>query len=149
MMIAGLAVTAGVAGRLPGPLFAFARLMPSSARSSVGALVLTILASPASSGASRRSPQSDVAAPGFRRSLADAWSDPRARLFTIFVFVSMLAFSAQDLILEPFAGLVFGLAAGETTQLAGLQHGGVFVGMVITGLVGGLGRLAPKSALRT
>ena len=39
--------------------------------------------------------------------LAEIWADPLARRFTVFVFVSMLAYSAQELILEPFAGLVF------------------------------------------
>ena len=61
--------------------------------------------------------------------LADVWTDPQARLFTIFVFISMLAYSAQALILEPFAGLVFGRTPGESTQLAGVQHAGVLLGM--------------------
>jgi len=81
----------------------------------------------------------DATAPvPFRVSLADAWADPQARIFTLFVFVSMLAYSAQDLILEPFAGLVFGMSPGETTTLSGLQHGGVFAGMVLTGAAGTL-----------
>ena len=54
----------------------------------------------------------------------------------MFVFVSMLAFSAQDLILEPFAGSVFGLTPGATTQLSGLQHGGVLLGMIAAALAG-------------
>ena len=74
----------------------------------------------------------------FRDSLADAWADPQARLFTIFVFVSMLAYSMQDLILEPFAGLVFGMTPGETTGLSGIQNGGVFAGMVLVGVAGSL-----------
>ena len=47
----------------------------------------------------------------------------------------MLAYSAQDLILEPFAGAVFGWTPGESTQLAGTQHGGVFVGMLLVAVV--------------
>ncbi len=43
---------------------------------------------------------------------AEVWAEPQARRFTIFVFVSMLAYSAQDLILEPFAGIVFGMTPG-------------------------------------
>ena len=43
----------------------------------------------------------------------------------------MLAYSAQDLILEPFAGLVFGFTPGESTSLAGVQHGGVLAGMLL------------------
>ncbi len=42
----------------------------------------------------------------------------------------MLAYGAQELLVEPFAGLVFGMSPGSTTKLAGLQHGGVLTGMV-------------------
>ena len=48
----------------------------------------------------------------------------------------MLAYSAQDLILEPFAGAVFGYSPGESTQLAGLQHGGAFAGMLLAAFAG-------------
>ena len=71
--------------------------------------------------------------------MAEVWSEPTARHFTIFVFVSMLAFSAQDLILEPFAGSVFGLTPGASTQLSGLQHGGVLLGMLTVAFAGSSG----------
>ena len=48
----------------------------------------------------------------------------------------MLAYSAQDLILEPFAGAVFGFTPGESTQLSGVQHGGVLAGMLLAALAG-------------
>jgi BCD family chlorophyll transporter-like MFS transporter len=72
----------------------------------------------------------------FMRTLKAVWQEPEARHFTIFVFVSMLAFSAQDLILEPFAGSVFGLTPGESTQLSGLQHSGILVGMLLVAAAG-------------
>ena len=54
----------------------------------------------------------------------------------------MLAYSAQDLILEPFGGAVFGLSLGETTKLSGVQHGGVLVGMLLVAAAGsGIGGL--------
>ena len=60
-----------------------------------------------------------------------------ARRFTVFVFLSMLAYSMQDLILEPFAGLIFGLSPGESTKTVGQFHqGGILIGMIIAGLVG-------------
>jgi BCD family chlorophyll transporter-like MFS transporter len=68
--------------------------------------------------------------------LAQVWSEPAARRFTVFVFLSMLAYSLQDLILEPYAGLVFGFTPGESTQLASVQHGGVLVGMICVALSG-------------
>ena len=55
----------------------------------------------------------------FRDALRDVWSEPRARQFTVFVFVSMLAYSAQDLILEPFAGTLFGYYAGPIDATVG------------------------------
>ncbi len=82
-----------------------------------------------------------AANPPFMKALGQIWDEPEARNFTIFIFVSMLAYSAQDLILEPFAGTVFGYTPGESTQLASFQHGGVLAGMLLIGalatLVGG------------
>ena len=72
----------------------------------------------------------------FRLALAQAWADPQARLFTVFVFLSMLAYSSQDLILEPFAGAIFGMSPGETTQLSGVHHSGVLGGMLLVALAG-------------
>jgi BCD family chlorophyll transporter-like MFS transporter len=48
----------------------------------------------------------------------------------------MLAYSAQDLILEPFAGFRFGFTPGESTQLSGLQHGGTLAGMLLAAMAG-------------
>ena len=42
----------------------------------------------------------------------------------------MLAYSTQELLVEPFAGLAFGMTPGATTKLAGVQHGGVLLGML-------------------
>jgi MFS transporter, BCD family, chlorophyll transporter len=71
----------------------------------------------------------------FVQGLMDVWAEPKARRFAIFIFVSMLAYSAQDLILEPFAGAVFGMTPGETTQLSGVQHGGSLIGMILVPVV--------------
>ncbi len=75
-------------------------------------------------------------------------ADPVARTFTIFVFVSMLAYSAQELILEPYAGLVFAMSPGATTKLAGLQHGGVLAGMLLVAAVTLAARGTPLASLR-
>jgi MFS transporter, BCD family, chlorophyll transporter len=50
----------------------------------------------------------------------------------------MLAYSAQDLILEPFAGTVFSFTPGQTTKLSGVQHGGTLIGMALVPLIGAL-----------
>ena len=42
----------------------------------------------------------------------------------------MTAYFMQELILEPYAGLVFGFTPGQSTALSGAQNGGVFLGML-------------------
>jgi len=52
----------------------------------------------------------------------------------------MTAYFMQELILEPYAGLVFGLTPGQSTSLSGAQNGGVFLGMLAVGIAAtGLG----------
>lgn len=73
---------------------------------------------------------------GFKQALALLWRDDQARLFTFFVFTSMLAYSAQDLVLEPFAGFIYHYTPGQTTQLSGTLHASVLVGMLMLALIG-------------
>jgi BCD family chlorophyll transporter-like MFS transporter len=47
--------------------------------------------------------------------------------------MSMLAYSMQDMILEPFAGLMFAYTPGQSTSLSGIQHQGVLAGMILVG----------------
>jgi BCD family chlorophyll transporter-like MFS transporter len=83
----------------------------------------------------------------FAAALHAVWSEPQARGFTLFVFVSMLAYSAQELLLEPFCGLVFGYSLGDSARLSGLWHGAAFMGMVCIGIACSAGQ-RPVSALR-
>ena len=71
----------------------------------------------------------------FMDGLREVWSERKARNFTIFVFLSMTAYFMQELILEPYAGLVFGFTPGESTSLSGAQNGGVFLGMLSVGIL--------------
>lgn len=138
MMIVGFAVTAGVAGKLLDP-YSPARLIAVTAGVSVLAVLLTCIATWRLEGAAtaERATAAEVAQqPAFREALAQVWAEPVARQFTVFVFISMLAYSAQDLILEPFAGSVFGFTPGESTGLSGVQHGGVLVGMLAAAFAG-------------
>ncbi len=139
MMIAGFAVTALTAGKFLDP-FSFGRLVAVTAVVCVIAMLVTLLAvrgiEPSATTASDSADPAPQVARAFIPSLKETWSDARARLFTIFIFMSMLAYSMQDLILEPFAGIVFGYTPGQTTSLSGLHHGGVFVGMIAIGICG-------------
>ncbi len=136
MMIFGLAATAGISGQLLDP-YSPERLLVISAVISVCALITTTLALYKLEGAAGSiNPNSQAESlekqkPSFRQALSQVWAESHARRFTVFVFISMLAFSAQDLILEPFAGIVFGFTPGETTKLSGLQHAGVLCGMIL------------------
>lgn len=79
----------------------------------------------------------DAPPPDFRAALAEIWHEQAARRFTIFIFVSMIAFSMQDLILEPFTGLIFDLSPGESTKTVGQFHqGGILIGMILAGIGG-------------
>ena len=136
MMIFGLAFTAVMAGKLLDP-FSPARLVAVMAGVCSLAFVAALLALYRVEGREAAAEtQAEPAPPPFRQALAQVWAEPEARRFTIFIFVSMLAFSAQDLILEPFAGTVFGWTPGQTTQLSGLQHGGVLAGMILVAIAG-------------
>ena len=137
MMIFGFAITAGIAGKLLDP-YTPARLVAVTASVAAIAVTVTLLALAGLEGRVRSAPPAaEAEKPRFREALVQVWSEPAARQFTVFVFVSMLAYSAQDLILEPFAGSVYGYTPGESTQLSGVQHGGALVGMLLAALAGG------------
>jgi MFS transporter, BCD family, chlorophyll transporter len=139
MMIMGFVVTATTAGHFLDP-FSLERLVVVTSVVSVIAFSVTVLAlygieGSALSRSERRT--SDAPKMPFREALREVWAESQARRFTVFVFISMLAYSAQDLILEPFAGIVFGFTPGETTKLSGLQNAGVLLGMILVGVAGG------------
>ena len=139
MMVAGIVVAAGVSGSFLDP-FSEARL---AIVTSMVVLVAFCVAMLALRGLERNSlpvengRNSNIEA-NFTQVLRDISQDQQARRFTYFVFISMLAYSMQDLILEPFAGFIFGMTPGESTQLAGVQHSGILLGMLVAGLGGSL-----------
>jgi BCD family chlorophyll transporter-like MFS transporter len=135
MMIVGFAVTASIAGRLLDP-FSPARLIEVTSGVSLIAFVLAVVALRGIEAAPVAPPEAEGAKPAFSAVLREVWSDATARRFTVFVFVSMLAYSAADLILEPFAGEVFGRSIGQSTALAGLQNAGTLGGMVVMAIFG-------------
>ncbi|GEO82652.1 BCD family MFS transporter [Pararhodospirillum oryzae] len=154
MMIAGFAITAGASGHFLSP-YSPERLVAVCGVVAAVALVVTVLAL---LGVERKTPAVDSTsaleasepAPKipFREALPQVWGEKSTRGFAVFVFLSMLAYSAQDLILEPFGGLVFNMEIGETTKLSGLQHSGVFVGMLLVGIAGSVLRGTRLGSLR-
>jgi MFS transporter, BCD family, chlorophyll transporter len=139
MMIMGFALTAITVGKLLDP-YTPERLIELCSMLSVCVVLITAAClwrleghvDSASTASDER-----MTAEKFKQALHRVWGEAQARTFTIFVFLSMLAYSAQDLILEPFAGSIFGMTPGETTQLSGLHHSAVLCGMLCVAMVGG------------
>ncbi|MBY0520764.1 MAG: BCD family MFS transporter [Sphingomonas sp.] len=137
MMIVGIVITANVAGRLIDP-FTPQRLALVAGGVAGGAFLISLIGiwgvegapAPIVASANALPPQS------FGDAVREMLAEPEARHFTAFVFLAMLAYSMQDLILEPFAGLVFGMTPGQSTQLSGTQHSGVLLGMILVGVGG-------------
>lgn len=132
MMIFGIAVTAGTVGVFLDP-YSHSLLLKIVAFVAGGAILMTVLAV---WGVERGLVVVHDSQPmRFREGLAEIWSETSARHFTVFVFLSMTAYFMQELILEPYAGLVFGFTPGQSTSLSGVQNGGVFLGMLAVGIV--------------
>jgi len=132
MMIVGIIIAAGTAGKLLDP-FSVDRLFAVVGGVALVAFVVATLGVWGIEGRPLATTPSTAASGDFAAALREIWADPEARGFTVFVFMSMLAYSMQDMILEPFAGLMFGMTPGQSTSLSGIQHGGVLAGMVLVG----------------
>ena len=152
MMIAGFVVTTIVAAGMLEP-YSHARLVEVTAIVSLVAFAVACLAVAgverrAFAGAARAGPASAAvpvagapaggASTRFADALAEVWAEPAARRFAVFVFVSMLAYSAQDLVLEPWAGAVHGATPAESTRLSGNHHAGVLLGLVAVAVATGI-----------
>lgn len=132
MMIFGIAVTAGIVGQLIDPYTPMLLIKIVGIVVTVATLITCI--------AVWRVEQNLIAIreadpTPFMVGLREVWGERKARNFTIFVFLSMTAYFMQELILEPYAGLVFGFTPGQSTSLSGAQNGGVFLGMLTVGIV--------------
>ena len=145
MMIAGFVLTTAVVGHLLTP-YSAGRLLTITWAVAASALLVTTLALwgiPAPAAVPATPAANRVV---FVRALREVWRESTARRFAIFVFVSMLAYSGQELIFEPFAGTVFHLTPAQSARLASLQHGGALVGMILVGLLAS--RLGRKRGAR-
>ena len=142
MMIGGFIATAAFVGTMLDP-FSPTRLLQVAVAISAVAVLVTLAAvwkiEPVQAhGRTVDGHGLRTEASGFRRAMADVWREPQARRFAIFVFLSMFAYSAQELILEPFGGFVFALTPGASAKLTGVQHAGLLVGMLVVAGAGSL-----------
>jgi BCD family chlorophyll transporter-like MFS transporter len=146
MMIAGTAISAITYGKLI-DTFSMDRLISVSAAICAVCFAFSVIAiwgierSVASSDSEPEQP-----AASFLEAVRDVWSEPQARRMTVFIFVSMLAFSAQEVLLEPFAATAFKWTPGETGGLFGTHRAGIVIGMALGAVIGSLGRKHPAAA---
>ena len=152
MMIGGFIATTLVSSAYLDP-FSLDRLVLVTA--SVAALALAVTAI-AVTGIERRYSQpqaADTTATSrspvdFRAALRDVITEQRTRHFAAFVFVSMLAYSGLDVLLEPFAGAVHDMTPGETTRLTGSYSQGLLGGMLLVAWLGSWRRTGRHRAMR-
>ena len=131
IMIAGFIVTTALASRFLAP-FSWTRLVQVTA--TVGAIAFAVGAL-AARGLERGESAGTLVPRGardrdFRAALREVLADPEARAFCWFLFLSMLAYSAQDLLLEPFTGIAFGATPAESTRISSMHRGGILIGMI-------------------
>lgn len=147
MMIVGFILTAGFAGHFLDPYSSTRLVGVTTIVSLLAFLVATVavLGIERQQSASTGNTSAERGNVPFREALRFVATEPRTLQFAIFIFVSMIAFSAQDLILEPFAGLVFGLTPGQSTKLSSVQNMGVLLGMIAVPVCASLaGRIADR-----
>ncbi len=130
-MIAGFILCTVVASKLLEP-FSFDALVRCVVIIGLGCIALTTLALIGLDAPRIAAARERAVSATFRDALRVVWADRVARRFSYFVGLSMLAYSTQDLILEPFAGSVFSLTPGESTAISGLHQGGSLLGMLLT-----------------
>lgn len=63
------------------------------------------------------------------------WRDPQARRFLAVITLTLLGTQMQDVLMEPYAGLVFGLDVAATTQLTMFWGLGALASILLSGLV--------------
>ncbi len=135
MMILGLAITGITAGIILDP-YSHQKLIKITASLAIITNILSILSlknleKSLRNNADARTPNAINYDVPFLEGIKKVWMEREARLFTIFIFISMGAFSMQDPILEPFAGEVFGFAVGESTKLDGFHKIGTLIGIIL------------------
>ena len=135
MMILGLAITGITAGIILDP-YSHQKLIKITASLAIITNILSFLSlknleKSMRNNADARTPNAINYDVPFLEGIKKVWMEREARLFTIFIFISMGAFSMQDPILEPFAGEVFGFAVGESTKLDGFHKIGTLIGIIL------------------
>jgi BCD family chlorophyll transporter-like MFS transporter len=79
----------------------------------------------------------------FKQSVQLLSSSPKTLMFALYVFISIFALFANEIVMDPFGGQVFGMPVGTTTKLFRPTMGGTqLIVMLIVGFF--LGRIGHK-----
>jgi BCD family chlorophyll transporter-like MFS transporter len=137
MLLAGMMASALIFGALLAQ-FSQLRLIQVIQGAAVLTLILNVVAL-----WKQEARQPALTAPGRQRpTLAQSWAefraDPRAVRMLVAVGLGTMAFSMQDILLEPYGAEVLHLSVGATTLLTALFAGGSLIGLTVA--AGALGR---------
>ena len=133
MMIFGIAVTATVVGKLLDP-YSVERLIKIVFGLTVVTVAITFISTLNIERGLASISKNINKSQSFLTGLKVIWANSQTKRFSVFVFLSMTAYFMQELILEPYAGMVFSFTPGQSTSLSGMQNGGVFLGMLAVGV---------------
>ena len=133
MMIFGIAVTATVVGKLLDP-YSVERLIKIVFGLTLVTVAITFISTLNIERGLSSIKKNVNKSQSFLTGLKVIWANSQTKRFSVFVFLSMTAYFMQELILEPYAGIVFSFTPGQSTSLSGMQNGGVFLGMLAVGI---------------
>jgi len=133
MMIFGIAVTATVVGKLLDP-YSVERLIKIVFGLTLVTVAITFISTLNIERGLSSVYKNINKSQSFLTGLKVIWANSQTKRFSVFVFLSMTAYFMQELILEPYAGIVFSFTPGQSTSLSGMQNGGVFLGMLAVGI---------------
>ena len=133
MMIFGIAVTATVVGKLLDP-YSEERLIKIVFGLTLVTVAITLISTLNIERGLSSINKNINKSQSFLNGLKVIWANSQTKRFSVFVFLSMTAYFMQELILEPYAGIVFSFTPGQSTSLSGMQNGGVFLGMLAVGI---------------
>ena len=133
MMIFGIAVTATVVGKLLDP-YSVERLIKIVFGLTLVTVAITFISTLNIERGLSSIKRNINKSQSFLTGLKVIWANSQTKHFSVFVFLSMTAYFMQELILEPYAGIVFSFTPGQSTSLSGMQNGGVFLGMLAVGI---------------
>ncbi len=147
MLLAGCIVSALIFGWMLAE-YTPARLVQVIQASAVATLVLNGISLWKQEGRDRERLQRPTPDVGFVQALRHFLSDAGARRRLWIIALGTLAFTMQDVLLEPYGGAVLGMTVGQTTWLTATLAAGGLVGFTAASIVLGRGADAMGMAVR-